>query len=411
MLTGRTVTVLNPSPSPDVEFLKRFLCYHGAEFSDSPGAITMKGRPFEGSVTVPRDLPDEALLTIVCAALSTARTVRIQHRASPENTVSPALLSVLRSLGFSGNARAEDDGDVLLESAEFSPPDAFPAGSAGEFEAAAAAAMVVRRPVTIAFHGLSVSPALGLVTALGGHITETDRADDRTAELSRRMARASGGKAREERRFSWNFTDCEIRIPGDLTIAAAVSAAASAIPESDITLRDLLWEPGRRGFFDALRRMKGNVEWTPRQGYTFEAADVRVQWSALEGIHLTPSQAEFMGPEALILGVLASAADGETILPRPVTDRGENRAMSAKLASGLESLGAAVGEYPDGIIVKGKCELHGDLVDSGGSPEVALALAVAGALASGTTSVFGYDGDEYPAGEFRKILGTLSTGG
>jgi len=411
MLTGRTVTLSNPSPSPDIGILERFLRDQGAELSDSPGAIVMKGCPFEGVVIVPRDLPDEALFAVVCAALFTAREVRIERRESPENDTSTATLSVLRALGFTGDARAAGNGDVLLEGAEFSPPEAFPAGSLGEFEAAAAAAMASRREVVIAFHGPSVSPALGLVTALGAHIADAGRADGHDAELARRMARATGAKAREERRFSWNFTDCEIRIPGDLNIAAAVAAAASAIPKSDITLRDVLWEPGRRGFFEALRRMKGNVEWNPRQGYPFDAADVRVGWSALEGVHLTSAQAEFMGPEAMILGVLASAASGETILRRAASNREDNRVEFARLAAGLESLGATVGEYPDGIIVKGSSELIGNLVDSGGSPDVALALAVAGALASGTTSVFGYDGDAYPAGEFRRIIGALSAGG
>jgi len=411
MLTGRTVTLSNPSPSPDIGILERFLRDQGAELSDSPGAIVMKGRPFEGVVIVPRDLPDEALPAVVSAALFTAREVRIERRESPENDTSTATLSVLCSLGFTGDARAAGNGDVLLEGAEFSPPEAFPAGSLGEFEAAAAAAMASRREVVIAFHGPSVSPALGLVTALGAHIADAGRADGHAAELARRMARAAGAKAREERRFSWNFTDCEIRIPGDLNIASAVAAAASAIPKSDITLRDVLWEPGRRGFFEALRRMKGNVEWNPRQGDPFDAADVRVGWSALEGVHLTSAQAEFMGPEAMILGVLASAASGETILRRAASNREDNRVEFARLAAGLESLGATVGEYPDGIIVKGSSELIGNLIDSGGSPDVALALAVAGALASGTTSIFGYDGDAYPAGEFRRIIGALSAGG
>ena len=134
-----------------------------------------------------------------------------------------------------------------------------------------------------------------------------------------------------------------------------------------------------------------------------------VRWSNLEGIHLTAGQANTMTTELMILGAVASSAHGETVISDVTDCPGVGRDAFARLARGLEMLGTRVGNYADGIVLEGGQEMHGDLVDSGGKSDVAIALALAGLNTSGTTTVLGFDDDSYPLDAFRLIVRKLQT--
>jgi 3-phosphoshikimate 1-carboxyvinyltransferase len=421
MLSGGNITISNPSPSPDAGALIRFLREHGAslaatraELSESPGSIALRGYPFQGPVTVPRDLPDKTALLIVAAAAFNASRILMEGRGL-EDEFTAAVDSLVRPLCRNLEIHQEGGG-LLIEGAEYAPREPVEVESSLELLAATAAAMSINVPLTFSCNTDRVSSALSLFSALGCGIKKLSHADDRDAELERRMARASGKKPRERFAIEWDSADCTIRIPVDTSIAAAVAAVSSASPGSDVLLREVLWETDRRGFFDALRRMKGNVEQTLNPEHGFITADIRMKQGELEGIHLTADQSESIGPDWAILAALASTSSGETIIRIPTagsTRRDTSpRFLTRRVAStvqGLETLGAIVGEYPEGIVVKRGAELRGDMVDSDGSPDTALALTVAGMLASGTTTIFGHDGDSFPVGEFIKIVTKLQS--
>ena len=178
--------------------------------------------------------------------------------------------------------------------------------------------------------------------------------------------------------------------------------------KSDVTIEGVIWEQGRRGFFDVLRRMKVPVEWESNgEGYSFDAADIRVRWGKSEGIHLTSDQSHTMSSELLVLGSVATSASGKTVISDDCKSPGFSRDSFTLFARGLEKLGAHTGDFSEGIIIHGDKELRGDVIDSGGKSEVALALAVAALNASGTTTISGFEGTDYPVGEFMQIVKNL----
>ncbi len=203
----------------------------------------------------------------------------------------------------------------------FAPVPVVPLRTSADFEAVIAASMAAGKPVAVEYSGAAVSHVLRLAGLLGADMNPSVDADPRAAEIERRKARAAGLKPPDTARISWHFADCRIDIPGDIAIGAAVAAAASAIPESDVRLTSVLWEQGRRGFFEALRRMKADVSWNPARGCSFEAADIVVRWSSREGVHLAEAHTENIGPEILLLGPLAAISRGETVLRRPPRPR------------------------------------------------------------------------------------------
>jgi len=410
MLSAEPVALVNPSPSPDVKRFREFLEQEGAEFQDSPDGFSMRGGLWRNDLSIGDDVPDAVLHVVVSGAVFSGKTVSISeiYRWGTERI--GHFYGVLRQLGLSGDHVVEDDSGITIKGAEYVPAESVTVRSARAFETVAAAAMASRSSVTLSYQPQIVSHSVRLLSMLGYRITTSETAQTREAELARRMARASGEPTVVTYRFDLTGGAVPaVSIPGDTVLAAALSGAAAVIQKSDVTIEDVLWEQGRRGFFDALRRMKGDV--TTRQhprNDGFESADVRIGWGKLESIHLTSGQAHMLTTELVILGALAAFAEGETVISDPGEGAGIGRDAFISLSRGLEMLGAHVGDYADGIVVKGTRELRGNLVDSCGYPHVALAFALAGLNSSGTTTVFGYEKDRYPVSEFMSIIETLS---
>ena len=119
-----------------------------------------------------------------------------------------------------------------------------------------------------------------------------------------------------------------------------------------------------------------------------------------------------MRSELHLLGAVAVSARGETVLRAPDTGSGMGREDFRALKEGLETLGAHIGDYRYGMVVKGPRELKGAKVQSGGAPGIALALALAGMVASGETEIMDFEPDAYPLREFwGDYVKTLTTPG
>ncbi len=91
--------------------------------------------------------------------------------------------------------------------------------------------------------------------------------------------------------------------------------------------------------------------------------------------------------EIPILAILATQADGETI----IKDAGELRVKEsdrlAALAEGLTRMGAIVEEMPDGLAIRGPVRLKGARIDSHDDHRIAMSFAVAGLIADGETVI------------------------
>lgn len=408
MVSGRSVTISNPSPAPDVEILKEFLREWGAQFTITPEGFIIHGCRFAGERSISEQVSGEALHILAASAACSPCTIRIENRSNRLDPILRRLLPFLRSLGLPENRIVSDGEAVTISGGEATLPDRVCVNSAWEMETVLAAALTARNPITIAHHGQIASHVLRIMESLGARNSDETGRDSNPDELTRRLAKISRERPREESRFEGNCGDCEIRIPGDTALASAIAGAAAVIARSDITLRDVLWEPGRKGFFEALRRMRGNIEWNPKRGFSFEASDLRIKGSSLEGIRITPALAQVMRFELPVLGAVAISARGETVLRDPEHSPGIGRERYRILKAGLETLGAHVGDYREGLVVKGPRELKGARVRSDGVPGIALALTLAAMTASGTTEIADYEPDQYPVREFLEMIDFLA---
>jgi len=410
MLLPEEVTITNPSPSPDVTGFLKYLGNYGAEIDVSKSNIKIRGKKWNESILINTDVPDSIIHNVISSTVFSTRSVKIEDGAQGRSIIVRPLLDLLKTIGLPDENISEDDKDVIIRGTVFSPPDVVQIVYPWAFEAVIVAALSSQKTVVISYPSQLVTHFLRLLTLLGLNITYPEEMDNQNIELSRRLARAAGEKYREMRKFEWSGKGCRIiEIPGDSTIAAAVCGTAALLQHSDVTVEKVIWEQGRRGFFDALKRMKINIEWKPDRGnHSFDSANIRVKWSKCGGIHVSSGQALTMSSELLVLGAVSAFASGKTVISNDRKSPGFRMDSFKAFARGLEMLSAHVGDFSEGLILHGKQELQGNIIDSEGKSDIALALTVTALNSSGTTTISDFGENDYPVGEFLQIVKDIS---
>jgi 3-phosphoshikimate 1-carboxyvinyltransferase len=177
-------------------------------------------------------------------------------------------------------------------------------------------------------------------------------------------------------------------VPGDISSSAFVFAAAALVPNSEVTVTDVGVNETRTGILDALVAMGGDVTVANGREVNGEPiADITVKSSELRGIMIDGDLVVRMIDEFPIFAVLASQAQGETIVREAEELRVKESDRIGSLASELRMLGAQIEECPDGFVIVGPTRLRSAVVDSHGDHRLAMSLAVAGMIAEGETTV------------------------
>ena len=144
----------------------------------------------------------------------------------------------------------------------------------------------------------------------------------------------------------------DVTIPGDFSSAAFLLAAATIAPESILTIQHVGVNPTRRGFLDAMVEMGAQVNldnWGETGGEP--TGDLQIQPSSLRAATFSGAQIVTMIDELPVLAVLATQAEGETIVRDAAELRVKETDRIATTVSELRKLGAQVEERPDGFIV------------------------------------------------------------
>ncbi len=143
-------------------------------------------------------------------------------------------------------------------------------------------------------------------------------------------------------------SDDSIIIPGDPSSAAFPTVAALITKGSAITIEDVCTNPQRTGLYTWLEKMGAKLTWlNAREQVGEPVADLKVEYSALQGIDIPAEAAPAMIDEYPILAVAAANANGTTIM------RGLDE-LRVKESDRLQAV------Y-DGLIANGvKAEISGD---------------------------------------------------
>ncbi len=103
-----------------------------------------------------------------------------------------------------------------------------------------------------------------------------------------------------------------VAVPADPSSAAFPLVAALIVPDSDLTLTDVMTNPLRTGLFTTLREMGALIEESDVRDAGEPMANLRVRASKLRGVTVPPERAPSMIDEYLVLAVAAAFAEGTT---------------------------------------------------------------------------------------------------
>jgi len=220
--------------------------------------------------------------------------------------------------------------------------------------------------------------------------TEPCRSRDHTERMLRQFGAEvdiSGGSIRVKGHPG--LTGQKVNVPGDISSAAFLMAAAAALPGSDLTLQGVGVNPARNGIIEVLSDMGAEIEiFNYRQEGAEPVADIRVSNSKkLSGISVGGKMIPRLIDDIPALAVAAAMAEGKT----EIRDAGELKVKESNriyaVADLLAGFGAGVEELTDGLLIRGGRDLKGCICKSHGDHRIAMAAAVAGLLAGGETVV------------------------
>lgn len=180
----------------------------------------------------------------------------------------------------------------------------------------------------------------------------------------------------------------DVDVPGDISSAAFLMAAALLIPGAALTLAGVGVNPTRSGVLDVLQAMGGDIRLDRAMDSGGEpVADITVRYGALQGASIGGDLIPRLIDELPLLALVATQAQGTTAIRDAAELRVKETDRIATTTSELRKLGAQIEARPGGFLVQGPSPLRGADVCSHGDHRLAMTLAVAGLLAEGETLV------------------------
>jgi 3-phosphoshikimate 1-carboxyvinyltransferase len=214
----------------------------------------------------------------------------------------------------------------------------------------------------------------------------------RGIEVRREPAASSGGGP-----VAWTLEggarlrSLDERVPADPSAAAFWLVAGAIHPDAALTLRAVGVNPTRRAAIDLLRRMRADIDEAPPGEAAADVgeplADLTVRSSELHAIDLGPEEVAAAIDEIPILCLAATQARGRTTIRGAGELRNKESDRIAGVVAGLTALGARIDVDGDDIMIDGPTPLVGAATDTLDDHRLAMTFAIAGLIASGTTTI------------------------
>jgi 3-phosphoshikimate 1-carboxyvinyltransferase len=170
----------------------------------------------------------------------------------------------------------------------------------------------------------------------------------------------------------------EIDVPGDLSSAAFLFAAAAAVPGASVVVDEVGLNPTRTAFLDVLRRFGATVTVEPNGSAAEPRGRVRVEGAELRAVTIAPDEVPSLIDELPLVGVLGAFAEGVTSVRGAAELRVKESNRIDAFADAARALGITVETETDGFAVHGRATLHDGVVATHHDHRIAMAFAVAG---------------------------------
>ena len=329
----------------------------GVDITKRAGTYTVRGVGLRGfrDAAEPLDLEGLGDIALLLLPLLAGQTFRSQVKLGTEAEQCRPLLALLAQVGFAIEQEGTDTVVIGGQQAK-----GFVLSEAPPTEALALGAMVA----ALFAEGTT---ALKVGSRMEHLLRERGIAVER-----RKLLSVEGGQALQA-------TDVEV--PGQLALAYPLMGAALCRKGSELTIKRVVIRPGQRAFLDLLRQVGAQIA---AEDCGQNECDLHVSASPLKATRVAGSRAAKVADQIALLAVLATQAKGTTVI-RDI----EDVPHVEHLCAALRSLDARIGQFPEGLVIKGGFPLQGGQLDGKGDPNLTMAFAVAGLLAEGELTIQG----------------------
>ena len=203
----------------------------------------------------------------------------------------------------------------------------------------------------------------------------------------------------------------DITVVGDISSASFFIVAGLIVKGSDFVIKNVGLNPTRTGIIDIVKRMGGNVEiLNQRIEAGEEVGDIRIVYTDnLKSCEISGNDIPRLIDELPVIAVLASQAQGETIVKNAEDLRNKESDRISALTNELKKIGIDITETPDGFIVQGKKEILGNArLNSYHDHRLAMSFYIAGMIANQEIGIDGFEWTKISFPEFEQLINQLN---
>ncbi len=205
----------------------------------------------------------------------------------------------------------------------------------------------------------------------------------------------------------------DIKIVGDISSAAFFIVAGLIVKGSNFVIKNVGINPTRTGILDIAKRMNANIEILNKRVISGElCADIQVRYSEnLKVCTVSGEDIPRLIDELPVIAVLASQAEGETIVKNAEDLRNKEADRISCLVKELKKIGVDIEELPDGFVVKGK---NGKYLKGDSELEVyrdhrlAMSFYVAGLICEKEIAINEFEWTKISFPEFEELINKLN---
>ncbi|WP_418282349.1 3-phosphoshikimate 1-carboxyvinyltransferase [Halorubrum sp. DTA98] len=389
-------TVRSPLVSADTKATARAVTAFGGDVDRDRDADAFVVDGFGGRPDVPDDVIDCAnsgtttRLVTATAALADGGTV-LTGDASLRSRPQGPLLDALSDLGVRAESTRGNGQAPLVVFGPLSGGDvAIPGDVSSQYVTALLmAGAVTDEGIDVALTTeLKSAPYVDITlellaefgieaTPIGGDARDAERATGATSAAGADGFSVPGGQTYEPDGGTYT-------VPGDFSSISYLVAAGAVAAHPDDSVRIEGARPSAQGdsaIVEIAERMGAAIDWNRDDGV------ITVERSALSGVEVDVGDTPDLLPTIATLGAIA---DGDTRIVNCEHVRYKETDRVSAMAEELAKLGAETTEEPDVLTVHGsESDLSGATVDGRADHRIVMALAVAGLVADGTTTIRG----------------------
>jgi 3-phosphoshikimate 1-carboxyvinyltransferase len=250
-------------------------------------------------------------------------------------------------------------------------------------------------------------------------IVERERTRDHTERMLKwyeapiNLEEAAGGIQEISVNGQSSFAARDFSIPGDISSAAFLIAAAALLPGSNLLVETVGLNPTRTQFLREMKSMGAQITFEEEREVCCEPlGNVRITGgldvSSESVMRLSGDSIPQLIDELPLLAVVGTQLAGGLEIHDAKELRVKESDRLTTTVQNLRAMGAEVEEYDDGLAVAGKIQLRGATIESHGDHRIALAFAIAGLMADGESEILGAECVAVSFPGFFPLLETLA---